>query len=173
MEVKINRRSSPVTVLIDDADEPIFNQYVWMLKRSGYVSGYRKGDVLQKSVLLHRAILGIQHIKGVIQVDHINFNKLDNRRSNLRICTNSQNHMNFKRKNELTGYYGIAISKREMSRGRILIRYYAKVRVGSKRYYVGTFKTAIEAAIARDKFVIEHHGDFATLNFPDKKYPAI
>ena len=79
--------------LIDEADLEFASQWKW-----SYVQGYglrmmRRPDGGNRPVLLHRALLGLQPGDGR-QVDHINRDKLDNRRSNLRIVTQRENNHN-------------------------------------------------------------------------------
>ncbi len=69
-----------------------------------------------QNVLLHRMIT---NAKNGYSVDHINHNTLDNRKSNLRICTNSQNHQNRKgaQKNSKSGIRGVYWDKRKQKWG--------------------------------------------------------
>jgi hypothetical protein len=80
--------------LIDCEDYLIVREYTWNRNSvSGYVQAMtRDGRANTKHVYLHRALLGLNDSSG--KVDHINGNKLDNRRCNLRICSLSQNHHN-------------------------------------------------------------------------------
>ena len=80
--------------LVDNEDYERLMQYKWCASKTkiGYYSirkDYTSGK--QKTILMHRIIMDCP--KGMI-VDHINHNALDNRKENLRICTNSQNLMN-------------------------------------------------------------------------------
>lgn len=81
-------------VLIDCEDYLIAREYTWNKNPlSDYVQSMtRAGRVNTKHVYLHRVLLGLDDPSK--QVDHINGNKLDNRRCNLRICSLSQNHHN-------------------------------------------------------------------------------
>lgn len=91
------------------------------------------------------------------QVDHINHDKLDNRKSNLRIVTQQQNLMNRKVfKNNKTGFKGVSVYGE---------KYRASIRKNGKREYLGFFKNPIDAAKAYDKRAIELFGEYAVLNF--------
>lgn len=85
------------TALIDAADLPIAEGWRWSAKRhaSGHVYAYRNAwdpeARKQRNLLLHRAIMDPP--TGMV-VDHINGDTLDNRRANLRICTQGQNLRN-------------------------------------------------------------------------------
>lgn len=92
--------------------------------------------------------------KGKI-VDHKNGKTLDNRISNLRLCTYSQNSMNRESKGEL-GLKGVTRFK-----GKFMSRAYKK----GNCHYLGLFESATEAALAYDNKVKQLHGEFANLNF--------
>lgn len=86
MEIRLLNK----TILLDD-DLDISDFRSWYVNSHGYVRCRKKRDL--KDYFIHRLILGLE--KGNKQlVDHINGNKLDNRRSNLRLVTSSQNCMN-------------------------------------------------------------------------------
>ena len=90
------------TVLIDDTDIGIFNKYKWHINDSGYVVWRGIVDGKKKTIRLHRLIA--QPANGLV-VDHINRNKLDNRRSNLRCVTQVVNARNTERVENAKGYY--------------------------------------------------------------------
>lgn len=89
-------------VLIDKEDENIFQQYKWHINDSGYVVWRGKKDGKKQTVRLHRLIAKPQND---LIVDHINRNKLDNRRSNLRCVSQAVNANNSDRVENAKGYY--------------------------------------------------------------------
>ncbi len=93
------------------------------------------------------------------EMDHINHNRDDDRIYNLREANRSQNcgHKRFLRGNKL-GYRGIKIQTSG--------RFHAAICVEYKEYALGTYDTAIEAALAYDNAAKEHFGEYALLNFP-------
>jgi len=102
--------------------------------------GYLKIQIMGKKYALHR--LAFLLVEGSIpfEVDHINRNKEDNRWSNLRSCTKSENAMNRKIKSTNTsGHTGVNQIK---SSGKYMARY--------KNKYLGVFETKEEAVLARD-----------------------
>jgi hypothetical protein len=107
-------------------------------------------------IRLHDIILGTP---SSCFVDHWNRNTLDNRRLNLRPCTSRQNVFNAKRQIGVSGYIGTWPSGNRWS---------AYLKADGIRRYLGTFDTAIEAAIARDLAAVRYHGEFAVLNFPER-----
>ncbi len=156
--------------LIDDEDAERVLAHKWTLltinrkdkityyaRRNVAPQGWRKGR--QKSILLHRFILDAP---DGVQVDHINHDGLDNRRSNLRLATNAQNHCNIPSHRNQFGFRGIESPKR-FNGG-----YGARIKVNGEVVRIGPFKTAEEAARAYDLLARHYHGEFATLNFPEE-----
>jgi len=136
------------TTIVDDADYQRMKELKslkWCIvkKRSGiYFQKRLPGSIL---VELHRWIMKPEKDK---YVDHINGDTLDNRRENLRICTNSANIRNGKvRTNNKTGVTGVNTyvtrSGKRVWNGRIRVNY--------KIYTLGTFDTKEEAIKVRKK----------------------
>jgi len=98
---------------------------------------------------------------GYRVVHHHNHDTLDNRRSNLKPCTHSQNSMSRKiHSNNTSGYRGVSFDK---SSGKWMVQ----IGTAGKRNQ-GRYKSAIEAARLYDKLAIKLYGEFAMLNFPVK-----
>ena len=92
-----NSRNRGKYTVVDDEDYEWLNQWNWSAvstwrKNGGYAM--RRDNKLGKSILMHRLILGVP--EGV-EVDHVNGNGLDNRRSNLRIASRTQAMANRRR----------------------------------------------------------------------------
>lgn len=116
--------------------------------------GYAQLQRDSKPVLLHHLVL--PKVKGM-HVDHINGEKLDNRRENLRLVTPSQNCANSKiPKNNTSGYKGVSKNGTYGWKG--------KIRTPFGYFYLGTYKTKEEAALAYNKAALFHFGEFAKLN---------
>ncbi len=99
------------------------------------------------------------------KVDHKNHDTLDNRRSNLRVATSSQNGGN--RRKWMVGssrYKGVTKTK-DTTANCWLVR----ICVGWESIYLGRFKNEREAARAYDVAARKHFGRFAHLNFPTKQ----
>lgn len=106
---------------------------------------------------LSRVIMDIYDSKLV--VDHINGNTLDNRRSNLRVCTQSQNLMNSKKSsNNKSGLKGVSWHKKNK-------QWQVFVGVNNKRIFGGYYKCRLLAGMKYDELAIKHHGRFAKLNY--------
>ena len=109
--------------------------------------------------LLHRLIMNPPEN---MQIDHKNKNKLDNRRCNLRICTNSENLMNRgKQRDNTTGFKGVSTDKRCKRK-----KYRARITADKKTYFLGNFEKPDEAGKAYKKAVKQYHGEFARVNDP-------
>jgi len=145
--------------LVDDADFDWLNQFKWSLSVGDYTDyAYRMTQVnyKQSNVKMHRQILSAP--KGV-QVDHWNGDGLWNLRSNLRLCTPSQNQSNQKKLAFASSTYkGICWSKR-------LNKWIAQIQVNRKHIYLGLFREERKAAEAYDQKARELFGDFANTNF--------
>ncbi|MDR1837581.1 MAG: HNH endonuclease [Treponema sp.] len=148
-------------VLIDNEDYELFSKYSWVVdKRPGrvyfkcYGGGGRKNV---KHFYLHRLIAGANEPeKGFVNtnniVDHINHNTLDNRRCNLRICTQAENVRNAR------GKLGRGLPKgvRKASKN----RFSARICANDQDVHLGTFDTVIEAKLAYDNAAKDIYGDY-------------
>ncbi len=89
-------------------------------------------------------------------VDHINGDKLDNRRANLRNCLRVQNTWNQGiSRNNTSGYKGVQRSGR---------RWVARIGIGNTRVHLGVFDSARDAATAYNQAAFKAWGRFARLN---------
>lgn len=136
--------------LMDHDDIPLLDNKLWCVDNVlGYVSrGHAR---------LHRVIM---HTTKGEEVDHINGIRNDNRKSNLRLCTSSENKCNRPLTNANTsGYRGVRFDARD---GRHKWR--AEIKKNKKIIWLGYFDTAEQAAIAYNEAAIIYHGEFARLN---------
>lgn len=112
-------------------------QLYWHKEPDGYITCTQKG---MPKLMLHRFIAGADDESMI--VDHINRNRLDCRRSNLRIVTAQQNSMNKSlQKNSTTGYAGVVYLKNKK-------RYRSVIGLNDRRIYLLTSKSAEECAQA-------------------------
>ena len=136
--------------LIDDRDSHLLN-YKWY-----YDQGYARKSLWVSEgkiipILLHHTILGCPLNK--FQIDHINGDKLDNRRNNLRIVTKRENMSNLpihRSKNKSSKYVGVYLYKRKY-KNRIYKYWLARIQTNNKTTFLGTFKTEARAANAYKK----------------------
>lgn len=151
-------------MVIDDEDRDLLSAYVWHVGSHGYYTAYRRGAGrvgVRRHVLLHHLILqriAVQPARHY-KADHINGDKLDNRRSNLRWVTPEQSTWNT-RAHAQTGYKGVYPVTGYPN------RFTAKVETRKRRYYLGVFSSVEEAARAYDAKVRELSDGYARVNFP-------
>jgi hypothetical protein len=123
----------------------------WRLNKDGYVVT----GLLE--IYLHHVILGTQPSKA-FDPNHIDGNKLNNRRSNLRICTRSQNHANRQVFiNNISGFKGVSFHKKEN-------KWRAQICKNYQRYELGEFADKYDAAKAYNNAAIHLFGQFARIN---------
>lgn len=143
--------------LVDDEDYNYLNQWKWAVsKRKNTI--YAQGVINNKPNHMHRFI--IKPKKNQI-IDHINGNGLDNRKSNLRICTQSENLRNRSKpkwKKTTSKYKGVSFVKNRKTPWRSYIQ------INKKYKHLGHFNNEIDAAIAYNKAAIKYYKKFAFLN---------
>lgn len=144
--------SNGVVVLIDSEDYELVRNYKWYISGSGYVESFSNGNNKKKRILLHRLIL---NAPTHLETDHINRNPLDNRKSNIRLCTHSQNMCNRTNKRNTTGYRGVS---------QYANRWVAYICHNKKRMNLGSFIEIKDAARAYNRAAMKYHGEFAHLN---------
>jgi hypothetical protein len=145
-----------LVALVDDEDYEELNRYNW-IELGGYavrslpnpVSGRR-----QTKMSMHRYIMGLKY-GDPTRVDHKNTDGLDNRRENLRICSQALNARNRAiNKNNTSGFKGVSwLNKRK--------KWVAVIRLNNKSKHLGSFSTPEEAHAAYCKAADILHGEFA------------
>lgn len=144
--------------IVDDEDLEWLSQWKWLYHGQGYAARHIwvcGGRGKQITVLMHREVL---HTPEGMYTDHINGNKLDNRKENLRICDHSQNGANTKTRGNKSGYKGVCWHKQ-------CKKWCACIKQNYKKYYLGLFFDPVEAAKVYDKKAKELFGEFAKTNF--------
>lgn len=150
-------------ILIDKKDISIFNKYNWHISDTGYVVWRGNKNGKKQTIRLHRLLLNITDSK--IKIDHINRNKLDNRRKNLRVCNNMENSYNRSGdKNANTKYKGVF--ERKINNKTI---YAAYIQYNRTNLFLGNYDNIKDAALAYDRAAEKYHKNYAFLNFPKTK----
>lgn len=151
--------------LIDDEDFEWLNKYRWCINSqyASRTSRFKENQHKQKAMYMAIEIMKEHNLYNKNkEIDHINRNKLDNRKCNLRMATKSQNGYNIKfLKNNTSGYKGVFRNSNIGAKK----RWRAMIQIEKKRIFLGCFSSAIEAAKAYDKAALKHHKEFANLNF--------
>lgn len=123
--------------LVDDQDFDELNRYKWCLNSGGYAT--RRKDT-HKSILMHR---WIKNTPYRMETDHINGNKLDNRRENLRNVSHSQNQLHSRLpKTNTSGYKGVVWDKKNN-------KWQAQIKIKGKNLHLGRFSSKKGAIMAR------------------------
>lgn len=163
ISILITTREIPLTrgmvAIVDSEDYEWLSQFKWTFATNGYAfrrrnmgqDGYNVGD----NVLMHREIM---QAPRYMQVDHINGNRLNNSRQNLRLCTHHQNNTN----RAPTGcgtskYKGVSFDTQTQ-------KWRATITANRNMINLGRFPNEIDAAQAYNLAAVQYHGEFARLN---------
>lgn len=157
-----SRRHGPQIVLVDDEDAPAVTRRRWCVAAGGgrspvlyavanvYVGGRRA------QIKMHKLITGWP------ETDHRNRNGLDNRRSNLRPASRSQNNANRAvQRNNTSGYKGVTFDKRAG-------RWLAQIQYDRRNHHLGLYDDPRTAALAYDAAAREQFGVFACCNLTER-----
>lgn len=148
-------------IMVDDEDYAAMNAIKWFIKTSTRGLKYAVGRIYNqdfpngKHVRMSRIIINCPPDK---EADHRNHDTLDNRRKNLRVVTRTQGNVN-RRPFGASGYKGVIRDNN---------RWISSITVCRKRFYLGSFDSPEEAALAYNAKAKEVHGEFAYLNIIDK-----
>lgn len=158
-------RCAKGSFILDLADRDVLIGHEWNLYKGSthWYAGYKKYENGKtRNAMLHRILM---ETPPELRVDHIDGNSLNNRRYNLRNCTHAQNsaHHHHGRRGK-SGLLGV----QETPAG----TFNAKITLGVGKFNcIGTFATAKEAGLARDRAAFARWGEFARLNYPDELSP--
>lgn len=147
--------------IVDDEDFESLLRYKWHTNKNNNthyaIHAYKdKKTKKSKKIKMHRLIMNPTKHQ---EIDHKDGDGLNNQRSNLRICTGSQNNMNSKkRKNCSSKFKGVCWTRNDK-------KWRTRIIVDKKEIALGCFLKEIEAAKAYDKAAVKYFGDFARLNF--------
>jgi hypothetical protein len=154
---KESYRTIPLTrgqvAIVDAADYEWLNQWKWYAEWGGYaVRTHWSKTKPQFCVRMHRAILGLES-GDPRRIDHINGNRIDNRRANLRIATAQQNAHNARISSRNTSGFKGAHRDRKWWK--------AQIRINGKNKNLGYFASPEEAHAAYRQAAIKAFGEFA------------
>ena len=144
--------------IVDDEDYERLNQYKWHIAGKGYAvrEGGTQNNKRQPKIYMHREAIGVPPIS--MEVDHINHNRLDNRKINLRYCTHKQNCANsIMKSNNTSGRKGVNWHKASK-------KWRAEIRYLGKKKYLGVYNELDKASEIYDEAAKIIFGEFAVLN---------
>ena len=152
-------------MLVSKGDINTILNFRWYLNSGGYPSTYGTFDKeikFSRPVPCHQILFG--NLKKGYVVDHINRNRLDNRRENLRVCTSKQNSYNRKKpKNSNNRFKGVVKTGPKDNP-----RYTASVTKDGQKYEIKDIPNEVQAAKVHDMIAEQLFGTYAAKNFPDK-----
>jgi len=148
--------------LVDDEDYDELNKFKWCADkvRGHWYATRGVWDPLMKTtrkIRMHQLLVTFTDKRTY--TDHINQDTLDNRRCNLRVCTNSENMRNCRKSHNTSGYIGVVWDKARQ-------KWIAQIGFHWDHIFIGRYDNIIEAAKAVDNKARELYGDYALLNFP-------
>jgi len=148
--------------LVDDEDYPLLIGYRWRLNSHGYVIRSYTVNGRGSILALHREIM---QPPPQLVVDHIDHNKLNNTRANLRIITQQQNVMNRRLfSNNTTGFKGVTYEHHQ---------WHARVEKDGLRIHLGYYDDLKTAALVYDCAAVLLFGaEYVWRNLPTQPIPA-
>ena len=142
-------------VMVDDEDFDFLNQIHWQVDAFKCVGCHTKKDGKKSNILMHRMIM--KPPKGV-EIDHIDGNRLNNQKSNLRFATSSQNKINRgARKDNKSGYKGVSWHKQRNC-------WAVRLMINGKYQHLGLFQDKHKAAQVYNDNASKYYGSYAWLN---------
>lgn len=159
-EIQLNKNK---ICFIDNEDYNKVKSYKWSAvykHRNWYAQTHITVRGKRSTLLMHRLIMG--HFIG--DIDHVDNNGLNNQKSNLRLCDDSLNQMNSrKRRNCSSRFKGVSWHKR-------VKKWSARIKFIDTIHNLGYFDDEVEAAKVYDEHAIKYFGKFANINFKDANY---
>jgi len=144
--------------IVDIEDAGMASGYNWYVMFCGenlvYAARNERVTGKRKTILMHRVVANPSE-KQV--VDHRDHNGLNNRKSNLRVCSHTENIRNSrKRLDNTSGYRGVCWNKK-------LRKWQAEINVNGEVIYLGTFKDIEKAYQAYCKASRRYHKDYSNI----------
>ena len=152
--------------VVDDDDLTIVSSFRWHAQacKNGTVYAYTFSGPERRKIYMHRLIMGALDDQSV---DHINHQGLDNTRSNLRVCNNTENMRNMITSRGTSKYKGVSWFRRDS-------RWRAYIVIDGRQKHLGYFQSEVDAAEAYNKAASIVFGVFAYLNqIPERSLAGV
>ena len=151
-EIEVN---GGLKTMVDDDMYERLNGLKWYCHKGYVVNRSARGGLPKKWIRMHRVV---NNTPDGMLTDHIDGNRLNNQKHNLRTCTQAQNNIHKVRcVNKTTGFKGVYWDTKRM-------KYRAKIMHKKRPYCLGWFGAAKDAAAAYNDAAIKLHGEYAHLN---------
>lgn len=147
-----------LVAIVDDEDYERVSIFKWNAGHNERRTCYAQRATRDKTIMMHRFILGAQDEQ---EVDHIDGDGLNNQKSNLRLCSRRENQWH-KRGWAPSGFKGVYPMGK---------KWRAVITAYGHKHYLGCFDSPVAAARMYDQAARQLHGDFAYLNFPEELKP--
>jgi hypothetical protein len=144
----INKKGDSYKCLIDKDNQEVVSNHQWHIESGQYAACSEEN----KRILMHRLIMGLP---DQLEVDHINGNRLDNRKENLRLVTPKQQAMN------RTADSGSTSDRVGVSWKKGRDKWHAQISVNQKKIHIGYYETEQDAIEARKEEEQKHFGEYA------------
>lgn len=135
---------------VDDEDYEFLNQWKWYLSNTGYAVRNENGKTISMQRVILSTPIGLHS-------DHIDHDRLNNCRMNLRVCLPRENKANRKKQDGISKYKGVTWHKHNS-------RWTAQIMANGRKIYLGSFSSEEDAAQAYNFAAAEYHGEFAHIN---------
>lgn len=141
---------------LEDYDK--IKEYTWYMDSKGYIrtNMYNRNTNKRDYMFMHDFIMGLEH-NMVTNADHIGgyCTVNDNRKSNLRVATNSENNINQRvRKDNTSGIKGVNWDDKKQ-------KWISRISVNKKRIYLGAFDDIEEAIKIRKEYENKYHNEYS------------
>lgn len=161
-----NTKLIPLTqgkyAIVDEMDYEWLSQWKWNYHKFGYAIRTQHicitdNKQIKVGIRMHRLIMDAA---DGLDVDHINGDTIDNRRSNLRVCSRSENMMNQRKTRGTSKYKGVYWNAERK-------KWMARLKIDKKTIFLGRFLSQEDAALAYNNAATQYFGEFARLNEED------
>lgn len=142
--------------IVDPEDYELVSQFRWTAQNNNGYGWYARRSTHKypaEHMLLHRFLMNPPTDKVI---DHINGNGLDNRRINLRVCTQGENNYNSRDTTSRSRFKGVTWHKHTG-------KWQARISFGCRQTYLGIFATEEEAYAAYCAASAKYHGEFGRI----------